>query len=58
MVETIPGLMPVMLACFSLLSFSNQIAQKSKDLIITYLQCIELFINVGSIITMTQKKFK
>lgn len=58
MVETFPGLTPMMITCFLLLSFSNEIAQKSKDLIITYLKCIELFIDVGSIITMTQKKFK
>lgn len=50
---------PLMLVHFLRLLFHNQIAQKkSKDLIIMYLQFTELFINVGTIITMTQKEFK
>lgn len=41
--ETFPG-HSMMLALFLFLPFRNQIAQKSKDAIIIYLQCIELFI--------------
>lgn len=48
----------MMPTCFLLLSFSNQIVQTLKDLILSYLQRTELFINVGLLVTMTQKKFK